>query len=75
MWLFPDARLIAVNVTKHPGFFTADMKCPLIEIRVEVDGTPGAAMAGLGPDFDRVVAVGYMSARQVVGSTASPHAP
>jgi predicted acylesterase/phospholipase RssA len=56
--LFPDARLIAVNVTGTPVFHSAAMRCPLLEIRVDVGEVNEEAIARGGPQLDRVVTTG-----------------
>ncbi len=56
--LFPDARLIAVNVTGTPVFHSAAMRCPLLEVRIDVGPVDEAAIVRGGPAFDRVVTTG-----------------
>lgn len=56
--LFPDANLLAINVTGRPAFHGADMRCPLLEVRVEPPGLHPEQVADLGPDYARAVALG-----------------
>jgi hypothetical protein len=56
--LFPDARLIAVNVTGTPVFHSAAMRCPLLEVRIDVGEVDEESIVRGGPAFDRVVTTG-----------------
>lgn len=67
---FPGARLIAINVTGQPAFYSGEMDCPLLEVRVEtgeinvqqVLGNPG------GEEYARVVQAGYFATCEALGS-------
>lgn len=56
--MFPRARLLAINVTDEPAFYSASMNCPLVEVRVN---TPVSGYAALqrGPAFDGLVKAGF----------------
>lgn len=57
--LFPDARLIAINVTRESAFFSSEMKCPLVEIRVDVGTVDVKELTKLDAHFEDVVRRGY----------------
>ena len=56
--LFPDARLIAVNVTGTPVFHSAAMRCPLLEVRIDVGPVDEESIVRGGPAFERIVTTG-----------------
>ncbi len=60
---FPNARLIAINVTEKPAFYSREMHCPLLEVRVEagqVSAEQVLANPGSG-EYLRVVRAGYLA--------------
>lgn len=57
--LFPDARLIAVNVTGQPVLYSAEMRCPLVEVQVKTGQVDDLTVAKLGPEFYELVKAGY----------------
>ncbi len=56
--LFPDARLIAVNVTNTPVFHSAAMRCPLLEVRIDVGPVDEEAIVRDAAAFDALVTRG-----------------
>jgi predicted acylesterase/phospholipase RssA len=56
--LFPDANLLAINVTDQPAFYRAEMRCPLREVRVDPGPLDAEAVFGLRADFSRAVRAG-----------------
>jgi len=67
--LFPDARLIASNVTGRPTAFTSNMNCPLVEIVVPAETTPKSALQGNGPEFFEALRIGYEAAIAALQTT------
>jgi hypothetical protein len=62
--LFPDANLLVVNVTDQPIITTARMKCPFLEIRVNVPPPSDVAEAFVpGPIHDQLVQAGRAATR------------
>jgi predicted acylesterase/phospholipase RssA len=57
--LFPDANLLAINVTDEPAFYRAEMKCPLREVRVDPGPLDAEAVFRLEADFTRAVKAGF----------------
>jgi NTE family protein len=57
--LFPDANLLAINVTDEPAFYRAEMKCPLREVRVDPGPLDAEAVFRLEADFSRAVKAGF----------------
>jgi hypothetical protein len=57
--LFPDANLLAINVTDEPAFYRADMKCPLREVHVDPGPLDAEAVFRLEADFTRAVKAGF----------------
>jgi NTE family protein len=57
--LFPDANLLAINVTGQPAFYRAEMRCPLREVRVDPGPLDAEAVFRLQADFTRAVRAGY----------------
>jgi predicted acylesterase/phospholipase RssA len=57
--LFPDANLLAINVTGQPAFYRAEMKCPLREVRVDPGPLDAEAVFRLEADFTRAVKAGF----------------
>jgi len=65
--LFPDANLLAINLTGAPAFTDREMNCPLLEIRVAVPEVPPAAFFTGGPDFDAA----WQAGREAVAAALS----
>ena len=57
--LFPDANLLAINVTDEPAFYRAEMHCPLREVRVDPGPLDAEAVFRLQADFTRAVKAGF----------------
>jgi hypothetical protein len=57
--LFPDANLLAINVTDQPAFYRAEMRCPLREVRVDPGPLDAEAVFRLEADFGRAVRAGH----------------
>jgi NTE family protein len=57
--LFPDANLLAINVTGQPAFYRGDMRCPLREVHVDPGPLDAEAVFRLKEDFARAVRAGY----------------
>jgi predicted acylesterase/phospholipase RssA len=57
--LFPDANLLAINVTDEPAFYRAEMRCPLREVRVDPGPLDAEAVFHLEADFARTVKAGF----------------
>jgi NTE family protein len=57
--LFPDANLLAINVTGQPAFYRAEMKCPLREVQVDPGNLDAQAVFKLQGDFTRAVRAGF----------------
>lgn len=62
--LFPDARLIAVNVTGQPSLRSSEMHCPVDEIVVDVSRFNDAEIAAQGNAFDAAMLAGYSTGLQ-----------
>lgn len=56
---FPDARLLVINVTGRESLPARRTDCPAVEVMVDVGNAVDGAIAGGGPEFDRVVRAGY----------------
>lgn len=57
--LFPDANLLAINVTDEPAFYRAGMRCPLREVHVDPGPLDAEAVFKLEADFTRAVKAGH----------------
>jgi NTE family protein len=57
--LFPDARLLVINVTGRPAFTSAAMTCPVTEVRIAPAGLTAEEILRFGPAYERAVAAGY----------------
>ena len=57
--LFPDANLLAINVTDEPAFYRAEMRCPLREVHVDPGPLDAEAVFTLQADFTRAVKAGF----------------
>jgi NTE family protein len=60
---FPDANLLAINVTGQPIFTDATMKCPLLEVRVDPPPVAPAEILSLGATYRRLVDGGRAAMR------------
>jgi NTE family protein len=57
--LYPQARLLVINVTGRPAFTSAAMSCPVTEVRVPAAGVPVEDVLRFGPAYEHAVAEGY----------------
>jgi predicted acylesterase/phospholipase RssA len=57
--LFPDANLLAINVTDEPAFYRAEMRCPLREVHVDPGPLDAESVFRLQDDFARAVTAGF----------------
>ena len=57
--LFPDANLLAINVTGQPAFYRGEMRCPLREVQVDPGPLDAEAVFRLQADFTRAVKAGF----------------
>jgi NTE family protein len=60
---FPDANLLAINVTGQPIFTDARMKCPLLEVRIDPPQVPATEIMELGDSYRRIVDGGRAATR------------
>jgi NTE family protein len=60
---FPDANLLAINVTGQPIFTDATMKCPLLEVRLAPPPVAAEEIMSLGDSYRRLVADGRAAMR------------
>jgi NTE family protein len=60
---FPDANLLAINVTGQPIFTDARMKCPLVEVRIDPPQVPATEIMELGDSYRRIVDGGRAATR------------
>jgi hypothetical protein len=61
--LFPGSNVLAINVSGHAIFHSAEMRCPLREVRVPPPGLDAEEALRFGPAYERAVAAGYAAAR------------
>lgn len=64
--LFPDARLLAVNVSGQAPFYSSRMNCPLLEVTVVVPPHDPASVLAGGPGFDDLVRAGYDATAEAI---------
>lgn len=64
---FPDARLVAINVSGEKSTYSAGMNCPLLEVIVDTGPVSTEALRGEGEEFERVARAGYTATRARVG--------
>jgi NTE family protein len=65
--MFPNSRLITINVTGKAAFVSNRMDCPVVEIDVPgVAANPAKVLVGQEPDFTDVVNAGYHAALAVL---------
>jgi NTE family protein len=57
--LFPGSNLLAINVSGEPIFVSADMHCPVREVRVDPGPLDAEAVFRLEADFARAVKAGH----------------
>lgn len=55
---FPRARLLAINVTGQDIVHSQNMKCPLLEVKIDVGAVDADALGGQTASFDAVVRQG-----------------
>lgn len=63
---FPDANLLAINVSGQPIFIDASMKCPLLEVRIDPPQVPPAEIMQLGDSYRRIVDGGRAATRSAL---------
>ncbi|MBI3395340.1 MAG: patatin-like phospholipase family protein [Spirochaetia bacterium] len=61
--VFKADRLIVINVTGDKPFYSAQMKCPINEIKIEIADPDEEALSGTGPAFQQVRQSGFEAAR------------
>ncbi|MDZ4694636.1 MAG: patatin-like phospholipase family protein [Deltaproteobacteria bacterium] len=64
--LFPEARLLAVNVTGQASLSSKNMRCPVLEVVIHAPELPTEAMAGTGAAFEAAVMLGYEETRKAI---------
>jgi len=52
---FPDANLLAINVSGQPIFTDASMKCPVVEVRIDPPQVAPKEIMELGASYRRIV--------------------
>jgi len=63
--LVPGSRLIAINLTDQPAFFSASMNCALFEIPIRLPpGTPKNIVRG--PEFYAFAAAGFLTTKRAL---------
>jgi NTE family protein len=60
---FPDANLLAINVSGQPIFTDAHMKCPVVEVRIDPPQVPPQEIMELGATYRRLVDTGRTATR------------
>ena len=60
---FPDANMLAINVSGQPIFTDATMKCPLLEVRIDPQPVAPEEIMALGEGYRRVVESGRAATR------------
>jgi len=60
---FPDANLLAINVSGQPIFTDATMKCPVLEVRIDPPQVAPAEIMQLGDSYRRIVDGGRAATR------------
>lgn len=61
--LFPGANLLAINVTGQPTFKDSEMRCPVLEVRIDPEPVALEDVLRLGAVYDRVVESGRAATR------------
>lgn len=58
--LFPDSRILAINVTGKPAYDYSNIKCPVLEVKIAYDEAPELeSLLNFGPEFEKIVDNGY----------------
>ena len=60
---FPDANLLAINVSGQPIFTDASMKCPVVEVRIDPPQVPPQEIMELGASYRQIVDTGRTATR------------
>ena len=60
---FPDANLLAINVTGQPIFTDASMTCPVLEVRIDPQPAAAEEIMALGDGYRRIVDGGRAATR------------
>jgi len=60
---FPDANIVAINVSGQPIFTDATMTCPLLEVRLDPPQVDPAEIMELGDGYQRILAKGRAATR------------
>jgi NTE family protein len=60
---FPDANLLAINVSGQPIFTDASMKCPVLEVRIDPQPAAAQEIMELGAGYRRIVEGGRAATR------------
>jgi NTE family protein len=60
---FPDANLLAINVSGQPIFTDASMKCPVVEVRIDPPQVPPQEIMELGANYRKIVDIGRTATR------------
>jgi predicted acylesterase/phospholipase RssA len=60
---FPDANLLAINVSGQPIFTDASMKCPLVEVRIDPPQVAPKEIMELGASYRRIVDDAHVATR------------
>jgi NTE family protein len=63
---FPDANLLAINVTGQPIFTDASMTCPVLEVRIDPQPVVPEEIMELGDGYRRIVDGGRAATRAVL---------
>jgi NTE family protein len=66
--LFPDANLLAINVTGQPIFKDSGTKCPVMEVRIDPEPVTLEDVFALGEVYDRVVESGRAATRAALAT-------
>ena len=60
--MFPDAKLLVINVSSQPSVVTPAMHCPVFEIPIETGPVDAKKIMGgetLGVEYDRLILLGF----------------
>ena len=63
---FPDANLLAINVSGQPIFADASMKCPVVEVRIDPPQVAPKEIMELGASYRRIVDDAHAATRAVL---------
>ena len=64
--LYPNSRILAVNVTGEPAYYSNDLPCPVLEVRVELPEITWEAIKGDNKEFNMAVAIGELATKQAL---------